>query len=179
MSIDPIERGTEIVSGLLATYRTGTKLTPDRYVKVPLLWITAAFRALEDKPSLYPAALMIGHLATYLVKTERSGGKLGKVIKTTSLKDDDKEVQFGYTGFVASAKDLALMGMSDRNIAKAIKILAHPDVALLKVSSTPGKPLTISIRCGPKRLRGLKELYLERLNDPPASTRRKGKSRDE
>lgn len=179
MSIDPIERGTEIVSGLLATYRTGTKLTPDRYVKVPLLWITAAFRALEDTPSLYPAALMIGHLATYLVNSKRSGGKVGKVIKTTSLKDDDEEVQFGYTGFVASTKDLALMGMSDRNIAKAIKILANPDVALLKVSGTPGKPLTISIRCGPKRLKGLKELYLERLNDPPASTRRKGKSQDE
>ena len=178
MSIDPVGRGTVIVSGLLANYRTGTKLTPDRYVKVPLFWITAAFRALAGSPTLYPAAVMIGHLATYVVKTHRHEST-GKIIKTTSLEDDEKEVQFGYTGFVASAKDLALMGMSDRNIAKAIKILAHPDVALLKVSSTPGKPLTISIRCGPKRLRGLKELYLERLNDPPASTRRKGKSRDE
>ena len=178
MSIDPVGRGTVIVSGLLANYRTGTKLTPDRYVKVPLFWITAAFRALAGSPTLYPAAVMIGHLATYVVKTHRHEST-GKIIKTTSLEDDEKEVQFGYTGFVASAKDLALMGMSDRNIAKAIKILAHPDVALLKVSGTPGKPLTISIRCGPKRLRGLKELYLERLNDPPASTRRKGKSRDE
>jgi hypothetical protein len=178
MSIDPIERGTVIVSGLLANYRTGTKLTPDRYVKVPLLWITAAFRALEDNPSLYPAALMIGHLATYLVNTVRNENT-GKVIKTTSLKDDDEEVQFGYTDFVASTNDLALMGMSNRNIAKAIKILARPDVALLKVSGTPGKPLTISIRCDPTRLRELKELYMERLNDPPASTRRKGESRDE
>jgi hypothetical protein len=178
MSIDPIERGTVIVSGLLANYRTGTKLTPDRYVKVPLLWITAAFRALEDNPSLYPAALMIGHLATYLVNTVRNENT-GKVIKTTSLKDDDEEVQFGYTDFVASTNDLALMGMSNRNIAKAIKILARPDVALLKVSGTPGKPLTISIRCDPTRLRELKELYMERLNEPPASTRRKGKSRDE
>jgi hypothetical protein len=177
MSIDPIERGTEIVSGLLATYRTGTKLTPDRYVKVPLLWITAAFRALAGSPTLYPAAVMIGHLATYVVKTHRHEST-GKIIKTTSLEDDEKEVQFGYTGFVASAKDLALMGMSDRNIAKAIKILAHPDVALLKVSGTPGKPLTISIRCGPKRLARLRDEYKKHLNDPPASAQRRARRVD-
>ena len=52
MSIDPIGRGTEIVRGLLANYRTGTKLTPDRYVKVPLFWITAAFRAFAAVPAI-------------------------------------------------------------------------------------------------------------------------------
>ena len=152
--------GTDTIKGLLDRYHNQTESLHDTwYMALPYFWLSAAFRALEVSPTLYPVAIIVGHLAAHLKdttdKSKRKAGGMG----------------FGHIPFTASTKQLALLGMNHTQVAEGLKILK--DANLVSIVESSGKPSQISICCAPEQLAELKRKHPHHVSEGPASTRRR------
>lgn len=147
-------KATQVLRDRLGKYRaTQTTKAPgvDDYLHLNYYWIEAALRALKKHPSLIPVALVLGHLPAFLVAPQtRKRQKAGQAGELTE-----------WSPFLIQAKKLALFGLKPEQVGRGIQILKK--ARLVKSFKNKGRPTIISVRCGPKRLKALRDECLERL----------------
>jgi len=157
----PVGDGTLSVHHWLDLYHDHREqLNAEHYAAVSWWWLAAALRALEDKPTLYPLAVVIGHMVSFMESPGRRhpGGGIA-----------------GNSPFHASASQLALLGLDANQVGVGLRMLVK--AGLVSIESRQGRDPMITIRCGPQDRRRLRGEYQALIDAGPASARRRGKGR--
>ena len=134
------------------------QLDVDHYASVPWWWLAAAFRALAVAPSLYPLAVVLGHLTSFL---DSKRGRAAKMARNSP--------------FTASNAQLALLGLDEGQVRRGLKILVAD--GLVAVTPRGNRPNRIEVLCGLADRRRLKAAYQGILDAGPASGHRQGGTR--